>query len=43
MQCDTCGEDMIGDGYRMVLHCPYAEFLCAEADSGPIHCEGEEE
>lgn len=41
MTCVICGERMEGDGFTMVLHCPYADDLlvsCAEPDANPITC-----
>jgi hypothetical protein len=41
MQCNNCGEYMIGNGYNDVIHCPYANdelVSCAEPDANPIHC-----
>jgi hypothetical protein len=41
MTCPNCGENMIGDGYRVPLHCPNADeddWFHAEPDIAPIHC-----
>lgn len=37
--CRTCGEEMSGDGYRVVLHCPGAtDYDSYEPDAAPVHC-----
>lgn len=37
--CRTCGEEMSGDGYRVVLHCPGAQdYESHEPDAAPVHC-----
>lgn len=42
--CHTCGEEMIGDGYSVVLHCPYADTSNADVPDGtPVHCNSDEE
>lgn len=41
MICKYCGENMSGDGYTKVWHCPNGPSLLvdqAEPDSGPIDC-----
>ena len=38
MICKTCGETMIGDGYKTALHCPSVEAWDVEPDADPIHC-----
>ena len=41
MNCPNCGERMIGDGYRIVLHCPNArmeDFEHSEPDAQPVLC-----
>ena len=40
-QCPNCHEDLEGDGYKEVIHCPNAViFMYAdvEPDSNPIYC-----
>lgn len=40
--CKTCGENMDGDGYKSVIHCPQADedqVSCAEPDANPIECQ----
>lgn len=43
--CPKCGEDLIGDGFTMVLHCPHSEedIPYFEGDAGPIYCNFTEE
>lgn len=42
--CKNCGGTLIGDGYRTVVHCEYAEIdFDLAPDEGPVYCEGEEE
>jgi hypothetical protein len=42
--CKTCGENLYGDGYKTVYHCPNAieqkdaEIEIAEPDANPIYC-----
>lgn len=43
MTCDNCGEDMIGNGYTTVVHCPYADVDSIEPDAPPVHCDRDEE
>lgn len=46
MICQTCGEGMMGDGYKIPFHCIYVseQIWWYEApDSGPYFCEEEEE
>ena len=45
MICKTCGEEMEGDGYTVVIHCPNVETygMCIEPDANPVHCEDEGE
>ena len=38
MICKTCGETMIGDGYKTALHCPSVEAWDVELDADPIRC-----
>ena len=38
MICKTCGETMLGDGYKTTLHCPSVEVWDVEPDADPIHC-----
>jgi uncharacterized protein (DUF983 family) len=41
MTCPNCGENMLGDGYRVPLHCPNADeddWFHAEPDIEPIYC-----
>ena len=40
-QCSKCNEDLVGDGYTSVLHCPDAEdedYSYAAPDEGPFYC-----
>lgn len=44
--CKDCNENLEGDGYKIVLHCPNAnesdyEFNCP--DDGPVYCEFDHE
>ena len=44
--CPNCGNDMVGDGYLVVRHCPNADPAlvdCAEPDAPAIHCTGNPE
>lgn len=44
-QCQACGDQMAGDGYTTVRHCPNANengTAYAEPDSGLIYCKSEE-
>lgn len=43
MTCKTCGENLIGDGYTVVVHCPNTDPFDVEPDANPIHCEEEDE
>lgn len=46
MICKICGEDMVGDGYTLPLHCinrSERDWWYEAPDSGPYYCEGEEE
>tara|TARA_B100000029_G_scaffold378399_1_gene373147 strand:+ start:1010 stop:1324 length:315 start_codon:yes stop_codon:yes gene_type:complete len=36
--CKTCGEDLIGDGFTIVLHCPYADADYFEPDADAVYC-----
>ena len=37
--CETCGENLIGDGFTMVLQCPYTEEdTCIEPDADAVYC-----
>ena len=40
MICPNCGETMIGDGYRVPLHCPNSleDWFDREPDSAPLLC-----
>lgn len=41
MYCENCGGMMVGDGYRSVLHCEYAEwddYAHMEPDAKPVYC-----
>lgn len=39
MICKNCGEQMIGDGYAVVVHCPNAdEYDYMEPDASPVYC-----
>lgn len=44
MICKQCGEEMDGDGYKKVIHCPNADeedHRYHEPDADPVYCEGE--
>lgn len=44
MHCNNCGENMEGDGYSIVLHCPNAKDYTTSArepDSLPVHCKSD--
>ena len=36
--CKTCGENLIGDGWTMTIHCPYADAEYVEPDADVIYC-----
>ena len=38
--CKDCGENLEGDGYTSVIHCPYTEELGydLEPDANPVYC-----
>lgn len=39
--CKDCGENLEGDGYKTVIHCPNADdqlTAYAEPDAGPFYC-----
>lgn len=41
MICSVCGEAMIGDGYKTVIHCPnaeYDEYAYLTPDDFPVEC-----
>ena len=40
VMCSNCGEEMVGDGFSLVYHCPYTykDLSLYEPDSNPIHC-----
>ncbi len=39
MTCKNCGGDMIGDGYKIYLHCEYTDTNdIIEADGSPVYC-----
>lgn len=41
--CPKCGEQLVGDGYTSVYHCPNAELdFDYEPDAAPIYCSFEE-
>lgn len=44
--CSRCGENLVGDGFQVVLYCPNAEpekvDLC-EPDANPVLCDFKEE
>ena len=45
MYCKTCGGLMLGDGYRTVPHCEFAEWedhKYQEPDAPPIYCKEKE-
>ena len=39
--CKVCGEDLVGDGYSTVIHCPNKDIddLYLEPDADVVHCE----
>lgn len=42
--CRNCGEEMQGDGYKKVIHCPNADdetYLYHEPDANAVYCDGE--
>ena len=39
MTCKVCGEDLVGDGYTLVIHCPNAEADHLEPDADIVYCE----
>lgn len=42
MICKNCGEEMLGDGYSLPLHCVDAyeeDWWYSEPDSGPWYCQ----
>lgn len=43
MRCKTCGNEMIGDGYKTVVHCENVDIFeaCAEPDANALHCKPE--
>ena len=42
--CPNCGEHLIGDGYKEVIHCPYADLsLGYEPDANPVYCTDDEQ
>ncbi|UKL14858.1 hypothetical protein [Erwinia phage Gungnir39] len=44
--CRNCGEEMQGDGYKKVIHCPNADneaYRYHEPDANAVYCEGEEQ
>lgn len=45
MTCEVCGEDLVGDGYSTVMHCPNKDVddLYLEPDSDIVYCESSEE
>lgn len=40
MICKNCGEQMIGDGFTTVYHCPNTDSIGLEPDADPINCGG---
>ena len=42
MTCKVCGENLVGDGYSTVMHCPNEDVddLYLEPDSDIVYCEG---
>lgn len=38
MICETCGDDMVGDGVTRVVHCPSVDCDDVEPDANPIRC-----
>ena len=39
MYCKDCGEQMEGDGYTIVLHCPNVDVSDITPDCDPVYCE----
>lgn len=42
--CPNCGEQLIGDGYSTVYHCPHADentYEYHEPDANPVYCSEE--
>lgn len=53
-QCENCGENMVGDGYLVIYHCPDAEesrlsddqydlLKYGAPDEGIVYCEVDNE
>lgn len=43
--CEKCGEALIGDGYKTVMRCEFAEpedYEFHEPDAAPVYCRFEE-
>ena len=43
MNCKVCGEQMEGDGYTVVVHCPRVDVSDIEPDCNPVYCETDDE
>lgn len=43
MNCKVCGEQMEGDGYTVVVHCPRVDVSVIEPDCNPVYCETDDE
>ena len=43
MNCKVCGEQMEGDGYTVVVHCPRVDVIGIEPDCNPVYCETDDE
>lgn len=39
MNCKDCGEQMEGDGYTTVFHCPNVDVSDITPDCNPVYCE----
>lgn len=43
MNCKDCGEQMEGDGYTTVVHCPRVDVSDITPDFDPVYCEADDE
>ncbi len=43
MNCKDCGEQMEGNGYNTVLHCPNVDVSDITPDCDPVYCETDDE
>ena len=39
MNCRDCGEQMEGNGFTFVLHCPNVDVSYMTPDCNPVYCE----